>query len=121
MKYQCRRRILSFLLAVCMLFGLLSIVVRHTHVEAEAISGVNSLTCAGFISSPIAQKDMDTMMRYHINSNTTLQNSWNNGNSIVFMFEGGSDNYWNGSTYQDVLYSTRNQAVVIVCGHEIRR
>ncbi len=114
MKYQCRRRTLSFLLAVCMLFGLLPIVACHTHVEAEAISGVNSLTCAGFISSPIAQKYIDTMMRYHLNSNTTLQNSLNNGNSIVFMFEGGSDNYWNGSTYQDVLYSTRNQAVVIV-------
>ena len=111
MKYRHGERTWAMLLAVCLVVSLLPAFVT---VEVEAVSGVSSLTCASFISNNIAQKYIDTMMRYHLNSNSTLQNSLDNGQSIVFMFEGGSDNYWDGSAYQDVLYSTRNQAVVIV-------
>ncbi len=104
------KRILSVLLCVCLLVALLPAVAP---VEAEAVSGVNSLTCSGFISNPIAQKYIDTMMKYYINNNSSLQTTLNNGLSVVFMFEGGSDNYWNGTTYGG-YGTTRNQAVVIV-------
>lgn len=107
----CGRRICTLVLS---LFLILSLLPSFFTVEAEAVGGVNSLTCSGFISNSIARKYIDTMIRYYINSNTNLQTTLNNGLSVVFMFEGGSDNYWDGSYYQDVLYSTRNQAVVIV-------
>lgn len=110
MKAMPGKRIWAVVLALSMLLTLIPVAVP---VEAEAVSGVNSLTCADFISNPIPQKYIDTMMRYYINSSTTLQNTLNNGLSVVFMFEGGSDNYWNGTTYGG-YGTTRNQAVVIV-------
>ena len=106
------RRFWAIVLTICMMVSLIPI---HFSVEAEAVSGVNSLTCSGFISNPIAQKYIDTMMRYYINSSSSLQTTLNNGLSVVFMFEGGSDNYWNGTIYGTKGdYATRNQAVVIV-------
>lgn len=110
MRFGISKRFCAIVLTVCMV---LSMVPFHFEIEAEAVSGVNSLTCSGFISNPIAQNYIDTMMRYYINSSSSLQSSLNNGNSVVFMFEGGSDNYWNGYTYGG-YGTTRNQAVVIV-------
>ena len=110
MKLVSSRRFWACILALCMI---ISLIPTHFYIEAEAVSGVNSLTCSSFISNPIAQKYIDTMMRYYINSNSSLQSTLNNGNSVVFMFEGGSDNYWNGYTYGG-YGTTRNQAVVIV-------
>lgn len=111
MKYTNGKRILAMILTLCLVLGMMPTVLS---VEAEAISGVSSLTCSSFISNNIAQKYIDTMMRYHLNNNSTLQSTLNNGNSVVFMFEGGSDNYWNGSTYADAVGDVRNQAVCIV-------
>lgn len=111
MKQMHGKRILAILLSLCLI---LTMIPTYFAVEAEAVSGVNSLTCAGFITNSIPQKYIDTMMRYYINNNSSLQTTLNNGLSVVFMFEGGSDNYWNGSTYYDGVGDVRNQAVCIV-------
>ena len=105
------KRFLAMVLTLCLLLALIPV---YQPVEVEAALDFSSLTCSSFISNSIAQKYIDTMMKYYINNNSSLQSTLTSGKSVVFMFEGGSDNYWNGSAYQDVLYSTRNQAVVIV-------
>lgn len=112
MKCSIFRRVFSVLLVICLL--LTAIPFAAPLMEVSAVSGVNSLTCAGFISNATARNYIDTMMRYYINSSSTLQSTLDNGNSVVFMFEGGSDNYWNGTTYSDNDYSYRTQAVCIV-------
>ena len=112
MKLHKTRRLLAFLLALALVLTLIPVTLE---VEAEAaINGVNNLTCSGFISNNIAQKYIDTMMRYYINTYSSLQSTLNSGLSVVFMFEGGSDNYWNGSTYYNGVGDVRNQAVCIV-------
>ena len=112
MKCSFFKRAVSVLLMVCMLLAAYPITVPL--METEAVGGVNSLTCAGFISNATARNYIDTMMRYYINNNSVLQNTLDNGKSVVFMFEGGSDNYWSGVTYSDNDYSSRTQAVCIV-------
>lgn len=112
MKFGWTKRFLAVTLMVCMLLTSLPFALPHSHVEA--VGGVNSLTCAGFISNSTARTYIDTMMRYYINSSSTLQSTLDNGNSVVFMFEGGSDNYWSGTVYSDNDYSYRTQAVCIV-------
>ncbi len=112
MKCRCFKRAISLLLMVCIL--LIAFPITMPVMEAEAVGGVNSLTCSGFISNSTARNYIDTMMRYYINSSSTLQSTLDNGYSVVFMFEGGSDNYWNGVTYSDNDYSSRTQAVCIV-------
>ena len=110
MRHIRTRRSFAVILALCLLLTMLPF---HYAVEAEAAVNLNSLTCSGFISNSTARNYIDTMMRYYINNNSNLQNTLNNGLSVVFMFEGGSDNYWNGYTYGG-YGTTRNQAVVIV-------
>lgn len=112
MKLSWFKRGLSLLLTICLMLVMFPITMPI--MEAEAVSGVNSLTCSGFISNATARNYIDTMMRYYINSSSTLQSTLDNGNSVVFMFEGGSDNYWSGTTYSDNDYSYRTQAVCIV-------
>ena len=104
------RRSFAIILALCLLITILPM---HYAVEAEAVSGVNSLTCASFISDPIRQNYIDTMMRYYINNNSNLANTLDDGDSVVFMFEGGSDNY-DSYAYVDAAGSVRVQAVCIV-------
>ena len=112
MKRNFLRRVLVLVLCLCLS---LSVLPMGMHVaDVEAVSGVNSLTCAGFISNSTARAYIDAMMKYYINSSSTLQSTLNNGNSVVFMFEGGSDNYWSGTTYYNGAYNTRTQAVCIV-------
>ena len=111
MKSTVSKRILALVLTLCLMLGLIPV---FGTVEAEAVSGVNSLTCSSFISNAIARSYIDTMMRYYINNYSSLQTALNGGKSVVFMFEGGSDNYWNGSTYADAVGDVRNQAVCIV-------
>ena len=105
------KRILSVLLVLCFL---LSLVPVFQAVEANAVSGIDSLTCAGFISNSTAQNYIDVMMRYYLNNNSKLRNTLDNGLSVVFMFEGGSDYYWSGNDYNNSAYDVRDQAVVIV-------
>ena len=106
------KRIWALVLAACLLLGMVPV---HMAVEAEAVSGVDSLTCSGFISNSTARNYIDTMMRYYINNYSELSGALDGGYSVVFMFEGGSDNYTvNGSVYDDVAYDIRNQAVCIV-------
>jgi hypothetical protein len=100
------------LLAVCMLVGLLPVITSGTQVEAESVSGTDSLTCAGFIFNAISRKYIDTMMKDHLNTNSTLRSTLDNGKSLVFMFEGGSDNY-PSNAYEDAAYDSRNQAYFV--------
>ncbi|MBQ2944443.1 MAG: hypothetical protein IJD93_07140 [Ruminococcus sp.] len=112
MKYKFLRRVMSLMLCLLMTLSLLPMGLQLA--DTEAVSGVNSLTCSGFISNSTARTYIDAMMKYYINSSSTLQSTLDNGNSVVFMFEGGSDNYWNGTTYYNGAYNTRTQAVCIV-------
>lgn len=79
-------------------------------VEAEAAS---SLTCADFISNTEHRIYIDTMMQYYIDNNTSLQNALQNGKSVIFMFEGGSDNF-PSHAYAEDPSNIRDQAVCIV-------
>lgn len=110
MRHKVFKRITAFLMAICLIAGLIPILIP---VEAEAVSGVNSLTCAGFISNPTRQNYIDVMMKYYINNNSSLQSTLNSGKSVVFMFEGGSDHY-DTYKYVDTAGATRLQAVCIV-------
>ncbi|MBQ8533428.1 MAG: hypothetical protein IJ462_01180 [Clostridia bacterium] len=83
--------------------------------SAATIGGLDSLSCASFISNTTAQKYIDKMMKYYINNYSYLQTTLTSGQSVVFMFEGGSDNFTGGnSNYELVVGDTRNQAVCIV-------
>ena len=110
MKNRACRRACALFLAVCLVLGFIPVFMPVT---AEAVSGVDSLTCAGFISNPTRQNYIDVMMKYYINNNSSLQSTLNNGKSVVFMFEGGSDNY-DKYPYVDEPGATRLQAVCIV-------
>ena len=79
-------------------------------VEASAISVPS---CSGFISNSEHRQYIDLMMNYYINNNSSLQTALNNGKSVVFMFEGGSDNY-PSTAYSTSSSNQRKQAVVIV-------
>ena len=107
------RRLLSLALALCLLLGLIPVFVSNTQVEANALS-VSSLTCSVYISNSTARNYIDKMMKYYINSNSTLQSTLNSGLPVVFMFEGGSDNYWTGSDYVNSVWDVRIQAAVFV-------
>ena len=113
MKYKMGSRILSMILVICMMLGMVPAFVSHVAVEAEAVSGVNNLTCASFISNTTRRTYIDTMMKYYINNNSKLQTCLDNGKSVVFMFEGGSDKY-DSYEYVDACGTTRLQAVCIV-------
>lgn len=107
------RRIWSIVLLFSMVLTMLPVISITHSIEAEAISGVNSLTCADFISNSTRRNYIDTMMKYYINTYSKLQTALDNGKSVVFMFEGGSDNY-DSYKYVDSAGSTRLQAVCIV-------
>ena len=107
------KRFLSILLVFCLLLGMIPAFVSHVEVEVSAVSGVDSLTCGGFISNSTRRNYIDTMMKYYINSYSKLQTALNSGKSVVFMFEGGSDHY-DSYPYVDGSYQTRLQAVCIV-------
>ena len=83
MKHTMKSRIWAILLAACLLVGLIPM---GSPVEAEAVGGISNLTCASFISNEKHRTYIDTMMRYYINNNSNLQNTLNNGLSVVFMF-----------------------------------
>lgn len=106
------KRIMAMLLALCMIFGVVPAPVR-LQIEAEAVTGIGSLSCSGFISDTTRRNYIDVMMKYYLNNNSKLTTALDNGKSVVFMFEGGSDNYTN-SNYSDCADDIRNQAVVIV-------
>ena len=112
MKHNFFKRILTLALTVCLLLTMMPLSLPV--MDVEAVSGINSLTCSGYISNTTARNYIDTMMRYYINANSKLQTALNNGQSVVFMFEGGSDNYWSGSDYTNSAYDVRDQAVCFV-------
>ena len=104
----------SILLIVSMLVGFLPVFVSNVETKAEAaISGLDSLTCASFISNSARRNYIDTMMKYYINNYSSLSGALNSGKSVVFMFEGGSDHY-DTYKYWDGAGQTRLQAVCIV-------
>ena len=113
MNNRVMKRLTALVLAVCLLLALLPVMATELEVEANALS-VSSLTCSAYISNATARSYIDTMMRYYINSNSTLQSTLNNGQPVVFMFEGGSDNYWTGSDYVNDVWDVRIQAAVFV-------
>ena len=110
MKKLSVKRILSMLLAFSLLLGVIPMVAP---VEAQAVGGIDDLTCAGFISNTWHRTYIDTMMKHYLNTQSKLRTALDNGKNVIFMFEGGSDNY-PSNTYEDSAYDTRTQAVVIV-------
>ena len=110
MKKSTVKRMLSFLLVFCLLLGLIPV---FAPVEAQAIGGIDDLTCAGFISNTWHRTYIDTMMKHYLNTQSKLRTALDNGKNVIFMFEGGSDNY-PSNTYEDSAYDTRTQGVVIV-------
>ena len=108
-----KHRFITIILTICLALSLIPAFLSSTEVEANALS-VNSLTCSSYISNVTARNYIDKMMKYYINSNSTLQSTLNNGQPVVFMFEGGSDNYWTGSDYVNDVWDVRIQAAVFV-------
>lgn len=114
MRHTIGTRVWSMILVICLILGLLPAFVSHVEVEAEAaISGLDSLTCAGFISNTTRRNYIDTMMKYYINNYSSLSGALTSGKSVVFMFEGGSD-YYDTYKYVDGSGQVRLQAVCIV-------
>ncbi|MBQ2383604.1 MAG: hypothetical protein II290_06155, partial [Oscillospiraceae bacterium] len=96
MKHLYPARLLSILLVLSLLLGMVWVA---PVTEAEAVSGIDLLSCSGFISNTTARNYIDVMMRHYLNDNSKLRTALDNGKNVIFMFEGGSDNYWNGSDY----------------------
>ena len=114
MRHTIGKRIWSMILIICLMISLFPAIVSQVEVEAEAaISGLDSLTCSGFISNSARRNYIDTMMKYYINNYSSLSGALTAGKSVVFMFEGGSD-YYDTYKYVDGGYQTRLQAVCIV-------
>lgn len=99
------KKFLSIGLCIMMLVGMIPIVC----LPAEAAT----LTSASFIANTEHREYIDMMMEYHLSTNPTLQSTLANGKSVIFMFEGGSDNY-PGNGYSESSSNQRNQAVCIV-------
>ena len=72
------------------------------------------LTCSSYISNATARNYIDKMMNYYITTYSSLKSALSSGQAVVFMFEGGSDNYWTGSDYANSVWDVRIQAVAIV-------
>ena len=53
-----KRRVISLLLAICLVLGLIPTFVSNTEVEANALS-VSSLTCSAYISNATARNYID--------------------------------------------------------------
>lgn len=81
-------------------------------IEVFAID-YSQLNCDSFISNLDHREYINRMMKYYISSDSNLQNALISGKSVIFMFEGGSDNFPN-STYEYKLSDIRDQGVVIV-------
>ena len=113
MKYKILKRIVAIVLALCMILSVIPTPMGNFMIEAEAVAGISSLTCSGFISDTTRRNYIDIMMKHYLNTNSKLTQTLDNGYSVVFMFEGGSDNY-SSIPYQDAVGSVRTQAVVIV-------
>lgn len=113
MKGKILKRFVALAIVFCMLLNMLPSSMGDFVIEAKAVSGISSLTCAGFISDTTRQNYIDVMMQHYLNTNSKLTTTLDNGYCVVFMFEGGSDNYTN-TPYVDAVGSTRTQAVVIV-------
>ena len=114
MRHTIGKRIWSMILVICLMLSLFPTFVSQVEIEAEAaISGLDSLTCAGFISNTSRRNYIDTMMKYYINNYSSLSGALTSGKSVVFMFEGGSD-YYDTYKYIDGSGQVRLQAVCIV-------
>ncbi|MBE5927460.1 MAG: hypothetical protein E7270_10940 [Lachnospiraceae bacterium] len=113
MKGRIIKRIVAVLIAICMSVNIIPTPMGGFVIEVEASVGLGSLTCAGFIEDTTRRNYIDIMMKHYINTNSKLVTTLDNGYCVVFMFEGGSDNY-STIPYQDAVYTTRTQAVVIV-------
>lgn len=99
------KKFLSISLSLLMIVLMIPVVTLPTQ-AAE-------LTSASFISNTEHREYIDMMMEYHLSTNTTLQSTLASGKSVIFMFEGGSDNY-PGNGYSESSSNQRNQAVCIV-------
>ena len=104
------KRMLSVLMAFCLMLGVFPVMAP---VKTQAVTGIDDLTCSGFISNTWHRTYIDTMMKHYLNTQSKLRTALDNGKNVIFMFEGGSDNY-PSNAYEDSGYDTRTQAVVIV-------
>ncbi len=100
------KRVMSFILACLLVIALFPVTA-----QVEAASG--SLDCSGFLSNASHRSYIESKMEYYLQKNSELQTALNNGQSVIFMFEGGSDNYPSHS-YSTDSTNLRDQAVVIV-------
>lgn len=96
---------------ICLSLVLMAGTFCVTSVEVEAAT--STMTCAGFISNTEHRIYIDTMMQYYIDNNSSLRTALSNRKSVIFMFEGGSDNF-PGSPYAEDPNNMRDQAVCIV-------
>lgn len=85
---------------------------QETAVSPQALD-LSGLSCDSFISNQEHRDYINMMLRYYINSDSKLQTALSNGLSVVFFFEGGSDNF-PASSYENSNLDVRDQAVVIV-------
>lgn len=79
---------------------------------------LSGLTCQKFLTNETHRNYIEMMLKYYINVNSKIQSALLDGQSAIFMFEGGSD-YYNPdendeSNYDDALRDVRKQATVIV-------
>ena len=102
------RKMISLILVAVVLVTMLP----QLCIEGDAAT-LADLTCGAFISNESNRNYIDMMMRYYISANSKLETALNNGKSVVFMFEGGSDNAA-GHAYSASGSNTRDQAVTIV-------
>ena len=100
-------------LSLVLVFGIMITAVATTGIGLMKASAISVPSCSSFISNSEHRQYIDLMMNYYINSNSSLQNALNNGKSVIFMFEGGSDNY-PSTAYSTSSSNQRKQAVVIV-------
>ena len=113
MKGKVLKRVVAIVLTLCMVLNVMPTPMGNFMIEAEAAVGLGSLTCSEFISDTTRRNYIDIMMKHYINTNSKLVTTLDQGYSVVFMFEGGSDNYTT-VPYKEAEYTTRTQAVVIV-------
>ncbi len=116
-----KKRILSAILATVLLLCTIPMaqvsakepIITATETKPLQMADNSQLTCSGFISTVSHRNYIDMMMKYYINSSTALQNALAGGQAVLFIFEGGSDNYPSNG-YSSSGSNVRNQAATIV-------
>ena len=126
------KRVILFVIIICMFLQMMpsaTIDARAETVAGDAghnalahvtVTGIDlsGLTCEKFLSNESHRDYIEMMLKYYINTNSNIQTALLNGQSAIFMFEGGSDYYKpaenEASNYDNTLSDIRKQSTVIV-------